>query len=68
MKAIKPTEQKPLLILLFYGLQIFESLGVGDLFQATANFSALTEDQGVVFDDAVHQAKIQIDEHGKIFI
>lgn len=47
-------------------LQILETLGVGDLFNATADFSTLTDQHGVLFDDAVHKAKIQLDEEGII--
>ncbi|XP_053601373.1 serine protease inhibitor 88Ea-like [Plodia interpunctella] len=46
--------------------EVLETLGVGDLFNATADFSTLTESQGVLFDDAVHQAKIQLDEEGTV--
>ncbi|CAH2068578.1 unnamed protein product, partial [Iphiclides podalirius] len=46
--------------------QVLESMGVGDLFDATADFSTLTEDPEVLFDDAVHEAKIQIDEEGTV--
>lgn len=45
---------------------VLEILGVGDLFNTTADFSTLTEDRGVLFDDAVHKAKIQIDEEGTV--
>ncbi|XP_072936065.1 serine protease inhibitor 88Ea-like [Epargyreus clarus] len=45
---------------------ILEAMGVGDLFEATSNFSTLTQDPGVIFDDAVHKAKIQIDEEGTV--
>ncbi|CAB3237223.1 unnamed protein product [Arctia plantaginis] len=45
---------------------ILEDLGVGDLFNATADFSTLTEQPGILFDDAVHKAKIQIDEDGTV--
>lgn len=44
--------------------QVLESLGVGNLFNGTADFSTLTE-QKVTFDDAVHKAKIQVDEEGR---
>ncbi|XP_045508326.1 serine protease inhibitor 88Ea-like [Colias croceus] len=45
---------------------ILETLGVGDLFNATSDFSTLTDDRGIVFDDAVHKAKIQVDEEGTV--
>ncbi|KAM3966466.1 serine protease inhibitor 6 [Aphomia sociella] len=45
---------------------ILEGLGVGDLFNVTADFSTLTEQKGVLFDDAVHKAKIQLDEEGTV--
>ncbi|KAJ2946433.1 hypothetical protein O0L34_g12475 [Tuta absoluta] len=43
---------------------ILETLGVGDLFNSSADFSTLTPQSGIVFDDAVHKAKIQVDEEG----
>ncbi|XP_068628383.1 serine protease inhibitor 88Ea-like [Battus philenor] len=46
--------------------RVLEALDVGDLFNVTADFSTLTEDHGVLFDDAVHKAKIQIDEEGTV--
>lgn len=45
---------------------ILERLDVGDLFNATADFSTLTEQHGILFDDAIHKAKIQIDEEGTV--
>ncbi|CAH4030837.1 serine protease inhibitor 88Ea-like [Pieris brassicae] len=45
---------------------ILESLGAGDLFNATADFSSLTDDHGIYFDDAMHKAKIQVDEEGTV--
>ncbi|KAG6453698.1 hypothetical protein O3G_MSEX008282 [Manduca sexta] len=45
---------------------ILDRLGVGDLFNVSADFSTLTEDSGIRFDDAVHKAKIQIDEEGTV--
>ncbi|XP_045760897.1 serine protease inhibitor 88Ea-like isoform X1 [Maniola jurtina] len=45
---------------------ILETLGVGDLFRPTSNFSTLTDDSGIIFDDAIHKAKIQIDEEGTV--
>lgn len=48
---------------MIYLSQILLNLGVGDLFNSTSDFSTLT-DQRVIFDDAVHKAKIQIDEEG----
>ena len=49
-------------------LQILETLGVGDLFNATSDFSTLSDDHGIVFDDAVHKAKIQVDEEGMLLL
>ncbi|KAI5634812.1 serpin (serine protease inhibitor) domain-containing protein [Phthorimaea operculella] len=43
---------------------ILETLGVGDLFNSSADFSTLTPQSGILFDDAVHKAKIQVDEEG----
>ncbi|XP_013144656.1 PREDICTED: serpin B3-like [Papilio polytes] len=45
---------------------VLEGLGVGDLFNSSADFSTLTEDHGIRFDDAIHQAKIQVDEEGTV--
>lgn len=39
-------------------------MGVGDLFNNTADFTTLTDNRGIRFDDAVHKAKIQLDEEG----
>ncbi|XP_063393997.1 serine protease inhibitor 88Ea-like [Cydia fagiglandana] len=44
---------------------ILETLGVGDLFNSTSDFTTLTDDH-VSFDDAIHKAKIQIDEEGTV--
>lgn len=41
-------------------------MGVGDLFDSTANLSEFSEKQPIHFDDAVHQAKIEIDEEGSV--
>ncbi|CAG9783036.1 unnamed protein product [Diatraea saccharalis] len=46
--------------------EILEVVGVGDLFNASADFTTLTEQSGVLFDDAVHKAKIQLDEEGTV--
>ncbi|XP_049887302.1 serine protease inhibitor 88Ea-like isoform X2 [Pectinophora gossypiella] len=43
---------------------VLETMGVGDLFSSSANFSTLAEPSGVQFDDAIHKAKIQVDEEG----
>ncbi|CAG5018206.1 unnamed protein product [Parnassius apollo] len=45
---------------------ILNAMDVGDLFNSSADFSTLTADRGVLFDDAVHKAKIQIDEEGTV--
>nr|XP_026484360.1 serine protease inhibitor 88Ea-like isoform X1 [Vanessa tameamea] len=45
---------------------ILNTMGVGDLFNSSADFSTLSEDHGIVFDDAVHKAKIQVDEEGTV--
>ncbi|XP_063373689.1 serine protease inhibitor 88Ea-like [Cydia amplana] len=44
---------------------ILQTLGVGDLFNSTSDFTTLTDDH-VSFDDAIHKAKIQIDEEGTV--
>lgn len=42
-------------------------MGVGDLFKGAADLSALTgAANGVTVDDAVHKAKISVDEEGTI--
>lgn len=38
-------------------------MGVGDLFDGTADLSEFSENS-LKFDDALHQAKIEIDENG----
>ncbi|XP_037964392.2 serine protease inhibitor 88Ea [Plutella xylostella] len=43
---------------------VLESIGAGDLFDGKANFSSLTSQRDVVFDDAIHKAKITLDEEG----
>lgn len=43
---------------------MLETLGAGQLFNETVDFSTLSEHKGILFDDAVHKAKIQIDEEG----
>lgn len=48
-----------------HAFQMLEKLGVGDLFNETADFTTLSEQPGILFDDAVHKAKIQNDEEGK---
>jgi len=45
---------------------ILERLGVGDLFQATSDLSGFTEEAGLHLDDAVHKAKIAVDEQGTV--
>ncbi|XP_028165758.1 serine protease inhibitor 88Ea-like [Ostrinia nubilalis] len=45
---------------------ILESMGVGDLFNVSADFTTLSDQPGVLFDDAVHKAKIQLDEEGTV--
>ncbi|XP_069687412.1 serine protease inhibitor 88Ea-like [Periplaneta americana] len=45
---------------------ILERLGVGDLFQATSDLSGFTGTAGPRLDDAVHKAKIALDEQGTV--
>lgn len=47
-------------------LQILKQMGVGNLFDSTADLSEFSEKQPIRFDDAVHQAKIEIDEEGSV--
>lgn len=39
-------------------------MGVGDLFNSSADLSVLTGGSEIQLDDAVHKAKIQVDEEG----
>ncbi|KAG8282487.1 serine protease inhibitor 88Ea-like [Homalodisca vitripennis] len=43
---------------------VLANLGVGDLFNSSADLSSLTGSPGIQLDDAVHKAKIQVDEDG----
>ncbi|KAL1140375.1 hypothetical protein AAG570_000307 [Ranatra chinensis] len=45
-------------------VQALESIGIGDLFRPTADLSSLTGEEGLHLDDAIHKAKIKIDEEG----
>lgn len=47
-------------------LQVLKRMGVGDLFEDSADLSEFSEKQSLKFDDAVHQAKIEIDEEGSV--
>lgn len=42
---------------------LLEQMGVGDVFQSSANFSAFSDDT-ILFDDATHKAKIEVNEEG----
>lgn len=44
--------------------QILNELGINDLFQPTANLTGFSAGGHVQLDDAVHKAKIQVDEQG----
>nr|CAD7461101.1 unnamed protein product [Timema tahoe] len=44
--------------------RILEQMGVGDLFSETADLSGFTGQRGLLFDDAVHKARIDVDEKG----
>ncbi|XP_026726055.1 serine protease inhibitor 88Ea-like [Trichoplusia ni] len=46
--------------------EVLETLDVGDLFNTSADFTTLTEQRGILFDDAIHKAKIQVDEEGTV--
>jgi serpin B len=46
--------------------QILERLGVGDLFQSTSDLSGFSEEADLNLDDAVHKAKISVDEQGTV--
>lgn len=43
---------------------ILERMGVGDLFQSTANLDGFSDSHKILLDDAVHKAKIDVDESG----
>lgn len=45
---------------------VLEDMGVGDLFQDSSDFSSFTGAKNVHFDDAIHKAKIEIDEQGTV--
>lgn len=45
---------------------ILERLGVGDLFQSTSDLSGFTGETGLHLDEAVHKAKIAVDEQGTV--
>ncbi|GAB0088850.1 Serine protease inhibitor 88Ea [Sergentomyia squamirostris] len=48
-----------------YGMvPILERMGIGDLFQPTANLAGFSETHKINLDDAVHKAKIDVDESG----
>nr|CAD7569482.1 unnamed protein product [Timema californicum] len=51
--------------IVWYGcVMILEQMGVGDLFTETADLSGFTGQRGLLFDDAVHKARIEVDEKG----
>lgn len=41
-------------------------MGVGDLFQSSSDLSALTGGTDISFNDAIHKAKVSIDEEGTV--
>lgn len=41
-------------------------MGVGDLFKNSSDLTALTGGNEVLFNDAVHKAKVSIDENGTV--
>ncbi|KAK6633249.1 hypothetical protein RUM44_003850 [Polyplax serrata] len=46
---------------------IFDSLGLSELFNSDADFSTLTGDAETIhFSDAVHKAKVEVDEEGTV--
>nr|ATU82492.1 venom serpin 2 [Lethocerus distinctifemur] len=45
-------------------VETLEHIGIGDLFQQTADLSALTGKPGLKLDEAIHKAKIKVDEEG----
>lgn len=47
-------------------IPILETMGVGDLFKGEADLSGLTGEPGIQLNDAVHKAKIQVDEEGTV--
>nr|AIO11228.1 serpin [Hesperophylax occidentalis] len=46
--------------------EVLTTMGVGDLFEPTSDFSYLTGTVGPHFNDAVHKAKINVDEDGTV--
>lgn len=42
---------------------LLTQMGIGDVFQSTAKFNAFSDDQ-ILFDDATHKAKIEVNEEG----
>lgn len=45
-------------------LQVLEKLGVGDLFQQTADLSALAPEGNLTLGGALHKARIEVTEEG----
>lgn len=45
---------------------ILGRLGVGDLFQSTSDLTGFTGEDGLHLDEAVHKAKIAVDEQGTV--
>ncbi|XP_037923407.1 serine protease inhibitor 88Ea-like isoform X2 [Hermetia illucens] len=43
---------------------VLERIGVGNIFEPSANFSGFSEKQNLNLDDAIHKAKIEVDEEG----
>lgn len=43
---------------------ILETMGVGDLFKSTSDLSGLTGTNEIKLDDAIHKAKVSLDEDG----
>lgn len=46
--------------------KVLEQMGLGDLFDTRADLSEFSEVQSLKFDDALHQAKIDVNEDGSI--
>lgn len=42
---------------------LLSQMGIGDVFESTAKYNAFSDDQ-ILFDDATHKAKIEVNEEG----
>ena len=47
-----------------YFPQVFHAMGLGGVFSEDADFSGFSTTSNIKFNDAIHKAKIEIDENG----